>query len=55
MHPYTNGFRKEIAEFISVSERVQSVVAQGGQLSRDEVEVVRLCAAELLEKMPEPL
>jgi hypothetical protein len=55
METYANGFRKEIRDFISVSERIQSIVAQGGQLSRDEAEVVRHCATELLEKVPEPL
>ncbi len=55
MATYTNGFRKEIADFISVSERIQSIVARGEPLSRDEAGVVRLCAAELLEKVPEPL
>jgi len=28
MEPYTNGFRKEIADFISVSEEIQSIVAR---------------------------
>lgn len=55
MDTYTNGFRREIADFISVSERIQSMVARGESLSRDEAGVVRLCATELLEKVPEPL
>lgn len=50
MATYTNGFRKEIADFISVSERIQSIVARGEPLSRDEAGVVRLCATELLER-----
>jgi hypothetical protein len=48
-------FRKEITEFISVTERIQSIVARGERLSSDEAGVVRLCATELLEKVPEPL
>jgi len=55
MDTYNNGFRKEIRDFISASERIQSVVALGKRLSRDEVGVVRLCATELLEKLSEPL
>ena len=55
METYVNGFRKEIRDFISVSERIQSVVARGERLSRDEAGVVRLCATELLKKVPEPL
>ena len=47
-------FRKDILDFISVSERLQSMLAQGDRLSADEADVVRLCAAELLEKVPEP-
>ena len=54
METYTNGFRREITEFISVSERIQSLVARGEPLSRDEAGVVWLCATELLEKVPEP-
>ncbi len=55
MERYTNGFRKEIADFISVSERIQGLVARGEALSRDEAGVVRLCANELLKKLPETL
>ena len=46
-------FRQEIVDFISVCERLQSALAQGERLSNDEAGVVRLCAAELLEKVPE--
>lgn len=55
MNTYNNGIRKEVRDLISVSERIQSVVAQGELLSRDEAGVVRLCATELLAKVPEPL
>ena len=54
METYANSFRQEIRDFISVSERLQSVVARGELLSRDEAGVVRLCATELLEKVSEP-
>jgi|GEM_PF-5747168 len=47
-------FRKEIAEFISASERLQSMLASGEHLSVDEVGIVRFCAVELLDKIPEP-
>jgi hypothetical protein len=53
MHSYTNGFRREITDFISVSEWLQGVLARGEALSRDETEVVRLCVSELLERLPE--
>jgi len=54
MESSTNGFRKEITDFISVSERIQSIVARGEPLSRDEAGIVRFCATELLENVPEP-
>ena len=47
-------FRPEIANFISASERVQSMLAQGERLSSDEADVVRFCAVEILEKVAEP-
>jgi len=46
--------RKDIANFISASERLQSMLAQGERLSSDEAGIVRFCAVELLEKIPEP-
>jgi len=46
--------RKEIKDYISISERIQSIIAQGNHLSSDEAGIVRLCAAELLEKVPAP-
>lgn len=46
-------FRKEIADFISASERLQSMLAQGAHLSSDEAGVVRFCVVELLDKIPE--
>jgi hypothetical protein len=54
METCMNGIRKEILDFISTSERIQSIVAKGERLSRDEAGLVRLCAKELLEKVPEP-
>lgn len=47
-------FRNEIANFIAASERLQSMLAQGERLSSDEAGVVRFCAVELLEEIPEP-
>jgi hypothetical protein len=47
-------FRKEITNFVSASERLQSMLLQGERLSNDEAGVVRFCAVELLEQIPEP-
>ena len=47
-------FRNEIANFIAASERLQSMLAQGERVSSDEAGVVRFCAVELLEEIPEP-
>jgi len=54
METSMNDIRKEILDLISISERIQGVVATGERLSRDEAGIVRLCAADLLEKVPEP-
>lgn len=50
-----NGYRKEIGDFISVSERIQSLVAQGEHLTKEEAGIVRFCATELLKNVYEPL
>jgi len=54
MDTRTIAFRKEITNFISASERIQSMLLQGERLSNDEAGVVRFCAVELLEQIPEP-
>jgi hypothetical protein len=55
MNTCRNNIRKEIVDFISVSERIQGIMAMGEELSRDEIGLIRLCANDLLEKVPDPL
>jgi len=40
--------RRQILNLITVNERIQSVMAQGGQLTDDEMTLIRMCARELL-------
>jgi len=37
---------------ISTSEKIQSVLAQGEELTADEQELVRMCASDLLSTVP---
>lgn len=46
--------RKEVRDLISVNEKIQSAIMQGDHVSDDEASVIRLCASELLEKVPPP-
>jgi len=43
-----NTIRKEVRELISVSERIQSAMQKGDQLTDDENGLVEMCASELL-------
>lgn len=40
--------RREVLDLITLNERVQSVLAQGDQLTEDETALIRICARELL-------
>ena len=42
------GIRKDIRQLISINERIQSDLAQGGSLTADEAAILRECANELL-------
>jgi hypothetical protein len=46
--------RKEVRDLISVNETIQSALLRGDCITDDEASVIRLCASELLEKVPEP-
>jgi len=46
--------RKEVRELISANEKIQSALAQGEAITDDEAALIRHCASELLEKVPEP-
>ena len=41
-------FRQDVRELISVNERIQSALMQGERMTADEMEVIQLCANELL-------
>ncbi len=44
-------FRKEVRDYLSAHERLQSIMAQGTRLTDDEAGTVTLCANELLVKL----
>jgi hypothetical protein len=46
--------RKDVRDLISVNEKIQSAIMQGDLITDDEASVIRLCASELLEKVPPP-
>jgi hypothetical protein len=46
--------RKDVRDLISVNEKIQSAIMQGDSITDDEASVIRLCASELLEKVPPP-
>jgi len=46
--------RKEVRDLLSLNEKLQSALLRGDHITDDEASVIRLCASELLEKVPEP-
>ena len=49
-----NTIRKDVRDLISVNETIQSALVQGIHLTDDEAVLIRMCASELLEKVPAP-
>lgn len=48
-----NNIRKEIRDLITLNEKIQSALLHGDRLTDDEAMLIRQCASELLEKIPE--
>ena len=46
-----NTIRKEVRDLLSVTERIQSTMQKGDQLTDDETGLVEMCASELLASM----
>jgi len=46
--------RKEVRDLISLNEKLQSALLRRDHITDDEARVIRLCASELLENVPEP-
>ncbi|HEY6085258.1 MAG TPA: hypothetical protein VIU63_07660 [Nitrospira sp.] len=44
-----DNLRKEVRELISLNEKIQSLVLTGDSLNDDEMEIVLMCAKELLQ------
>ena len=49
-----NNVRKEIRDLIIINEKIQSALVNGDRITVDEVMLIRQCASELLQKIPEP-
>ena len=49
-----NNIRKEVRDLIAINEKIQSAMLQGDRITDDEASIIRMCAAELLDKVPEP-
>jgi hypothetical protein len=47
-----NTIRKEVRDLITVNEKIQSALAMGERLTDDEAVLVRMCAGELLDRVP---
>jgi hypothetical protein len=43
--------RKDVREWISINEKIQSAFAQGARLTDDEAGLIQMCANELLAKV----
>lgn len=40
--------RKEVRELITINEKIQSALMQGECMTDDEMEIIKMCASELL-------
>ena len=45
--------RKDVTDLITVNEKIQSALLQGDALNHDEVNIIRMCASELLSSLSE--
>jgi len=49
-----NSIRKDVRDLISINEKIQSALLQGDRITDDEASIIRMCAEELLDKVPAP-
>lgn len=45
--------RKEVRELITINEKIQSAFLRGECMTNDEMELIKICATELLTKTSE--
>ncbi|HEU4683339.1 MAG TPA: hypothetical protein VFS39_02400 [Nitrospira sp.] len=48
-----NPIRKDVRDLITLNEKIQSALMQGESLTHDEATIIRMCAAELLSRVPD--
>ena len=46
--------RRDVRNLITANERIQSLLLRGEELTKDEAALVRMCATELLSRVPDP-
>lgn len=49
---FFNQIRKEVLELISTNEKIQSSILMERGLTPDEIEIIRMCAQQLLDIAP---
>jgi hypothetical protein len=48
-----HAIRRDVLNLITANEKIQSLLLHGEELTKDEAAVVRMCAAELLSRVPD--
>ena len=48
-----DAIRKDVRDLIILNEKIQSALLQGAALTMDEVQIIRMCANELLSSVPD--
>ena len=48
-----HAIRRDVLNLITANEKIQSLLLRGEELTKDEAAVVRMCATELLSRVPD--
>ena len=51
---YMDRIRRDVRNLLTANERIQSLLLRGEELTKDEAALVRMCATELLSRVPDP-
>ena len=50
---YMDTIRRDVLNLITANEKIQSLLLRGEEFTKDEAAVVRMCATELLSRVPD--
>ena len=50
---YMDTIRRDVLNLITANEKIQSLLLRGEEFTEDEAAVVRMCATELLSRVPD--